>query len=302
MSKPVINGYDCILFDEAQDANPPLLDIVNTQKCRKVYVGDKHQQIYSWRGAVNSLSMVSGREMYLTQSFRFGPAVAHYANSLLKMLGEKNPLIGFDRIPTVAARSCVDFKKPYTVLARKNATLIHHLIEHILGKQIYFSVAKDYPAMKQQLLYCWGLKYPEFAVRAPKDFAKFESWEELKETAENDPTYQKLVTLVEEHNIPQLLDEMDQYHVDSEINAKARIAPHITLSTAHSSKGAEYDQVVLMEDFSIRNRRKENRLEPEEVRLLYVAVTRAKKAVNLNALLLNQGKYAALIKTGVRKV
>ena len=51
LQNPVINT-DCIFFDECQDASPVMLDIVLKQKCRKIFVGDEHQQIYSWRGAV----------------------------------------------------------------------------------------------------------------------------------------------------------------------------------------------------------------------------------------------------------
>ena len=41
-------------FDEAQDANAVILDIVRMQKCRKIFVGDT-SKIYSWRGAVNAM-------------------------------------------------------------------------------------------------------------------------------------------------------------------------------------------------------------------------------------------------------
>lgn len=301
LSTPTIAGFDCILFDEAQDANPPLLDIVLRQDCRKVYVGDKHQQIYSWRGAVNSLSKVDGKEYYLTQSFRFGPAIAIYANSLLRLLREDQKLIGFDRLKTLAGLKCVNLNQPYTKIAYRHATLFEYLMDNILGKEIYFSFAKDYEAWKERLQYCWGLKQQERATKPPKDFQAYKSWDALVLASEDDPSLNKYVDVVKRCNIPSLLKEMDLYHVESEVNKEKNITPQVTLMTAHSSKGAEYDQVVLADDFEIWDRKYRKKLNEEMVRLLYVALTRAKKAVDLNPLLLRGCKEEALVAAGVRK-
>ena len=54
LSNPILN-YDCILFDEGQDASPVMLDVFLKQKATKVIVGDSYQQIYGWRYAINSL-------------------------------------------------------------------------------------------------------------------------------------------------------------------------------------------------------------------------------------------------------
>ena len=42
---------DFVLLDEAQDSNPVMLDVLSRQAAQVVYVGDRHQQIYQWRGA-----------------------------------------------------------------------------------------------------------------------------------------------------------------------------------------------------------------------------------------------------------
>nr|WP_249816408.1 UvrD-helicase domain-containing protein [Bradyrhizobium sp. 180] len=51
LSNPAI-AADFILLDEAQDTNPVVLDVLRKQPAQMVYVGDKYQQIYEWRGAV----------------------------------------------------------------------------------------------------------------------------------------------------------------------------------------------------------------------------------------------------------
>ncbi|NXR45483.1 FBH1 helicase, partial [Hippolais icterina] len=68
LSKPELSGYDAIFVDEAQDCTPAIVDIVQSQKCGKILVGDPHQQIYTFRGAVNTLYMVPHTHLYyLTQ-------------------------------------------------------------------------------------------------------------------------------------------------------------------------------------------------------------------------------------------
>ncbi|XP_014738013.1 PREDICTED: F-box DNA helicase 1, partial [Sturnus vulgaris] len=57
-----------ILVDEAQDCTPAIVDIIQSQKCGKILVGDPHQQIYSFRGAVNCLQCLPHTHLfYLTQ-------------------------------------------------------------------------------------------------------------------------------------------------------------------------------------------------------------------------------------------
>ncbi|NWR58642.1 FBH1 helicase, partial [Bucorvus abyssinicus] len=84
LSKPQLSGYDAIFVDEAQDCTPAIMDIVLSQKCGIILVGDPHQQIYSFRGVVNNLYRVPHTHVYfLTQSFRFGPEIAYVGATIL---------------------------------------------------------------------------------------------------------------------------------------------------------------------------------------------------------------------------
>ncbi|NXF28149.1 FBH1 helicase, partial [Rhodinocichla rosea] len=68
LSKPQLSGYHAIFVDEAQDCTPAIVDIVQSQNCGKILVGDPHQQIYTFRGAVNTLYLVPHTHVYyLTQ-------------------------------------------------------------------------------------------------------------------------------------------------------------------------------------------------------------------------------------------
>ncbi|WP_234841934.1 UvrD-helicase domain-containing protein [Sinorhizobium meliloti] len=72
------------MLDEAQDTNPVVLDILQRQRGQLIYVGDRYQQIYEWRGAVNAMESIdTDASTYLTTSFRFGDAIAELATKML---------------------------------------------------------------------------------------------------------------------------------------------------------------------------------------------------------------------------
>ena len=81
LSKPQIQLYDCLFIDEAQDLTPgrkerrirsnriesvisAVTDIINNQRVSKILVGDKHQQIYAFRGAVNAMTKIESTVTY----------------------------------------------------------------------------------------------------------------------------------------------------------------------------------------------------------------------------------------------
>uniref|UniRef100_A0A8D0G9I0 F-box DNA helicase 1 n=1 Tax=Sphenodon punctatus TaxID=8508 RepID=A0A8D0G9I0_SPHPU len=68
LKKPSLSKYDAVFVDEAQDCTPAIMDIVLSQTCGVILVGDPHQQIYSFRGAVNALFEVPHTHIfYLTK-------------------------------------------------------------------------------------------------------------------------------------------------------------------------------------------------------------------------------------------
>jgi len=94
-------GYDVILLDEAQDIAPVMFDIVLRQEnCAKILVGDAHQQIYNFTGAMNVMNKIHSvvpRHMVthrrLVRSFRFGLEIANVANAILNVKRENDALL-----------------------------------------------------------------------------------------------------------------------------------------------------------------------------------------------------------------
>ena len=83
------------MLDEAQDSNPVILDVLAQAAVKTIYVGDRFQQIYTFRGAVNAMDTVqTPNTSYLTQSWRFGPNIARFATDITDYLGAPKPLLG----------------------------------------------------------------------------------------------------------------------------------------------------------------------------------------------------------------
>ncbi|XP_060543038.1 F-box DNA helicase 1-like isoform X2 [Pantherophis guttatus] len=76
--------YNVIMVDEAQDCTHAMMSIVLLQNCPVILVGNPHQQIYTFRGADNTvLDVPNSRIFYLTQSFWFGYEIAYVGATLL---------------------------------------------------------------------------------------------------------------------------------------------------------------------------------------------------------------------------
>ena len=85
LSRPRLPG-DYLMVDEFQDTNPVMLDVIRRQTQPMIVVGDSHQSIYAFRGAVNAMeTFKADKELAITQSFRFGEKVARVANALLPL-------------------------------------------------------------------------------------------------------------------------------------------------------------------------------------------------------------------------
>jgi hypothetical protein len=259
LNDPQIPG-DFILFDEAQDANPVLIAAVAAQDKQIVWVGDSQQQIYSWRGAVNALASVPAEQRcFLTHSFRFGPEIAGAANKVLEQIeGAELRITGRGAAGALGAHD-----KPNCILTRTNAGAIGAVLGALdAGASVHLvgggGDIERFCEAAQQLQAGRRTSHP--------DLACFESWSEV----------QKYVKEGEADDIKLLVNLIDKYTAATILRAVANTTPEdkadVIVSTAHKSKGREWNVVQLGADFPT----KLEEAGEEEKRLLYVAVTRAK--------------------------
>jgi F-box protein 18 (helicase) len=297
-----------ILLDEAQDSNPVTLDIVTRQRqfgTRVLLAGDQYQQIYSWRGAVNAMSTPTDQTFYLTQSWRFGPAVAGVANKLLStFFQEKVPLVGNGQDTLVT-----DFKPDdvYTVICRTNVELFKQAIAQVaLNKNIHVIGEQGIQAFLASIMDVYYVFSRQMDKIQDRSLLFFKSYEELKQFAldREDAELLSRISIVDKYTtqVPRHVESIQKAIVPQ------RFAK-VILVTAHKSKGLEWDNVMLASDFcellddwdrpvrlkehiladtSIKdeNTRKAllaDAVARDEINLLYVAATRAKKQLKVNA-------------------
>ncbi|HEY7084249.1 MAG TPA: UvrD-helicase domain-containing protein [Hyphomicrobiaceae bacterium] len=275
LQRPILDA-DYIAVDEFQDSNDLILGLLRHQQAQIVAVGDPYQQIYGWRGSVNAMTKLEAKhEANLTTSWRFGPAVAGYANAVLRMLGAKMPLMGN---PERQSLIC-EIDQPHCILARTNATIVGLAIEYLTKGIVPFvqgGIGVGGYITATEMLQAG--KPADF----PADFFGYANWNDLQQAAEkgDDPDLASWVSLVNKFGLPALKSAADQV-------AKEPGHSPITLSTGHKAKGAEWDRVRLCDDF-LRNVKKgdDGGLPSpgsfaEELRLLYVAATRAKEQLEI---------------------
>jgi len=267
LSKPVLK-YDIILLDEAQDSTPVVIDIVMSQKATKILVGDNFQAIYGWRLAKDALSMVDFKTYYLTNSFRFHQGIADRAMESLELHGHLDRKFSLPfEIHGKGEKPENKEYKDHMVISRSNTGIIKHISETIdeirsenngtfprymkiyingLASESdlysYFETDEKYHCHDIYNLFAGKIK----SIRNP-ELAKFKSINDLKERAELTDN-KKLLTFINlilrlKNNYFAIFNDIKDNITYDESKAKFKY------TTAHKSKGLEWDSVYLMNNF-----------------------------------------------------
>jgi F-box protein, helicase, 18 len=299
LSRPALD-FDYILFDEAQDASPAMLDIFLNQKATKVIVGDTHQQIYAWRHAVNSLDKANFQSFDLSTSFRFNQDIA---NLSVAVLGWKN-LLQETKPVNIQGLGHSNACAQKAMIGRTNLGLLTKAIsfikEHPEVDHLYFEgninsyTYADDGASLYDVLHLYNYRHKlirDNLIGSMKDISDLEEYIEKTE----DVQLKMMVDIVKEYGneIPSLIRSLKQKHVEDGEKDKAEMI----FSTVHRAKGMEYDEVELVEDFTnegkVEKLKAEKKEQPdkvekfaiaksfEEINLLYVAVTRVKHLLRI---------------------
>ena len=280
LSQPHAN-VDYVMVDEAQDLSQVVLGVLRRIKCPVIYVGDPYQQIYDWRGAVSAMEQVIIKHrVLLSQSFRFGSAIADAATVLLRTLGAKQPVRGFTGIQSHVSRV-----RPDVILARSNVGVIGSVLQ-CLARGISCHVLGGTRELQRLLEDVNRIKHG--AIAQSPELLGFRSWGDVMAfSAQPEGEHLRgFVALVQEYGEDTMLRAIAKCEIE-ETTAR------VTCSTTHKAKGREWDYVKVNSDFetglvraskvSFPNRKRgyHQTSFDAEVRLLYVAMTRAKMAVHL---------------------
>ncbi|XP_059366881.1 F-box DNA helicase 1-like isoform X1 [Carassius carassius] len=320
LSRPQLDRYDAIFIDEAQDCTPVIMGIMLSQNCGKILVGDPHQQIYTFRGAVNALHAVPHTHIYyLTQSFRFGSEIAYIGAAILYSCKKvKQILVGGNQDGSVRGEDTQTLQHlklgqrlpegSVAILSRCNVTVFSEAVRltdvnpsckiYIVGGVEYFGLDK--------IMDIWVLMQPEDKRKNEslliKDYFirtfckdKLGGFIGLKgyAMASEDRELEGKLAMVEKYNkrIPELVNRIKDRAQKSPVYAD------FILGTVHKAKGLEFDTVVVTDDFMKVPCARHNlqrvggfnaaNVPDDEWNLLYVAITRAKRALYITKTISN---------------
>ena len=289
-----LTDVDAVLVDEAQDLDPVFRDVLERSEVQKVYVGDPLQQIYAWRGAINAMDALKGKEYPLTHSFRFGEEVASFVRWAVKVLsGKEIPLVGAapwaSRV--LHAEDPALEETPFAILARTNIGVVDAAVTHadegvhvVGGVKELAWLLEDAEALRQG----WRRD------RVHPELSAFDAWDDVEQLAEEarHPVAIILLRLAAQHgDLLRLARRLEAAHEEDERTAR------VVVSTVHKAKGREWDRVRVWNDYPPFE---ELDYDEEEVNILYVALTRARRVLDVGeieiGLLEVQARKAGLAK------
>jgi len=279
-------GYVRRLFlDEAQDVNGAFAAILdNSNHVQVIAAGDRYQELYGWRGAVNAMSRWGANRLAVTKSFRFGEPIAELANATLALVsnqpdevissyskGIASEIVGYQGSPG----------KCDVILARSRAS-VFALAKGLANKNRSFFLNLDMEEWRSMLRSALALRRGENTNQFNhRTINLFDHWSQLVSYAEAalDSDLTMCVKIVNEHyetleeDLAQIARRNTSYEHDADV----------ILSTTHKIKGRDWDNVALAEDFLYAL----NRIEcdrdtlDKELNILYVALTRARKTLQV---------------------
>jgi len=298
-------NYDIIMLDEAQDTNEVTLGIFEALNSKvKIYVGDEHQQIYSFRGSKNALLKIhSDKKLYLSRSFRFNSDIATFANILLKNF--KNESVPID---TLSANDLAENNKDIKTngyISRTNAQLISVISKRIENREPFVTIRDPKEIFHLTIEVHYFLTARKDEIKRNRFLKEFKDEEAMVEYASEVDDYElkSAVRIAKEYKeeifkFKEIADKFYSAWKNKAFNGfEKRVKEILFLTTAHTAKGLEWDKVTVADDFTdfadiivdfgcsaLQEFREEQHILPnqeliDEFNLFYVSITRAKKVL-----------------------
>jgi F-box protein 18 (helicase) len=289
--------YDIIMLDEAQDTNEVTIGIYEQLKAKtKIFVGDEHQQIYSFRGSKNALNKIqTDKKLYLSMSFRFNEEIATYANILLNNF--KN-----EEVEIESFSDEVEDIKTNGYISRTNAQLIGIIAARTEARRPFVTVRDPKEIFDLTTEVHYFLNEEKELIRKNRFLKDFYDEDELSDYAKEveDFELRSAIKIAKEYKdkifaYKEIADKFYKAWQNRAMNGfEQRLDEILFLTTAHTAKGLEWDKVTVADDFtdfaelmvdlgcdSMSEFKKAlptlNSELVDEFNLFYVAITRAKK-------------------------
>jgi superfamily I DNA/RNA helicase len=281
-----MDKYPVVYVDECQDLNNLMTEYVKRLAGGKVIsVGDRRQAIYGFSGAnTNSIDIIkstfNSHELPLDICYRCGSDIVEYAQRIVPHI---KPWEGAGKGIVTQGEDIFSHPDGSMILCRRNAPLIKPCLQLI--KQGRKAIVKG-RNIGEQLVEM---------VKKCKSESSASVVDEVRESVEKkigNILSRKTVNVAAVEQLQDSLDVIEVIAEDcstrNEIENKINIifsesTKGITLSSIHKAKGLEADEVSIIDYDNVRMKRDNmtQEMSDQESNLEYVAITRAKKKLNL---------------------
>lgn len=313
VKNPTPPACSWLFVDEAQDLSPlqwKMVDALAENVEKVVIAGDDDQSIFKWAGAAtDTFIALAGSRRVLHQSYRVPAQVQSVAESIVSRITHRvlkdwraRPASGqVDRVNEVTE---LDMMTGTWLLLARNSYLLDYYVQHCIREGYVFDAPNSpirgaaFAAIKlwEDLRKGEGITveqatilYEMMGVRTGIQYGfkgKIKTVDKKKKLtiADLQSGHGLLKSAVHTWDIAldRITDEEREYFLSALRRGEKFLAkPRIKISTIHSIKGGEADNVVVQVDMAGRTWKEYEQSPDDEHRVWYVAVTRAKEKLVL---------------------
>ena len=274
---------DVLVVDEAQDLSPLQWDVVKRimeeSEPDTVYIaGDDDQTVFRWAGAdADTLLSMEGERRVLEQSYRVPGLAWKMANNVIHRVRRRQPkswrpTTNEGSVNYVLSAEDIDYSEgTWLLLARDNYTL-QPVANFLKGEGFLYSWP-NHPALPSTAMDA-VLGWERIRAGSPNKGDRVCA-ERFMSRESRRTNIGKASTFLPWYEALDLLSREDRSYLRAaRRRGESTRAPRIRVSSIHSAKGAEADNVVLFMDVSPRVGEAIDRGDDDEDRVLYVGLTR----------------------------
>ena len=298
--------FDVVFIDEAQDLSRMQWDMVNNFNTQDSFIaGDDDQAIFRWAGAdVDSFITQTGKMLHLTQSMRIPKKVHDFAMKIIERVSNRiykewKPKTVEGSVRMYESFEDVDLSKGEWMVLTRTRHMLEAIEETLTTKGLYFEnkFKKSFEKDIQDAAIDWHnlLKGQLLNYRQLENISKYmgpSHWHKKKMKGMVKEAFYGIDQLVKDYGLQIKLNWFEAFN-DCSTDRKEYIRamrrngeslkenPRIQLSTIHSVKGGEKQNVVLLTDLTHNTNKAYEKNPDDENRLFYVGATRTKENLHV---------------------